>query len=110
LQDAARLVGVPKKSLDDYYCQLRLGELYHFDFYNRLNEKMGVLRTYVKNYRPSKEQTIRRQNDKHPKNLRIINEFDLSTRSLKPLPDFEEEEAELPMLVSRNESESLVRM
>lgn len=25
LQDAAKLVGVPKKSLDDYYCQLRLG-------------------------------------------------------------------------------------
>ena len=25
LQDAARLVGISKKSLDDYYCQLRLG-------------------------------------------------------------------------------------
>ena len=25
LQDAAKLVGVSKKTLDDYYCQLRLG-------------------------------------------------------------------------------------
>ena len=28
LQEAAKLVGVSKKSLDDYYCQLRLGEFY----------------------------------------------------------------------------------
>ena len=52
LQDAAKMVGISKKSLDDYYCQLRLGELYHFDYINNLSEKMGVLRTYVKNYRP----------------------------------------------------------
>ena len=25
LQDAAKIVGISKKSLDDYYCQLRLG-------------------------------------------------------------------------------------
>jgi len=36
LQEAAKLVGVPKKSLDDYYCQLRLGEFYHFDFTSQL--------------------------------------------------------------------------
>lgn len=28
LQDAAKLVGISKKTLDDYYCQLRLGEFY----------------------------------------------------------------------------------
>lgn len=54
LQDAAKIVGVSKKSLDDYYCQLRLGELYNFNFFESLNEKMGVLRTYVKNYRPER--------------------------------------------------------
>ena len=36
LQDAAKVIGVPKKSLDDYYYYLRLGELYHFDFMNHL--------------------------------------------------------------------------
>jgi len=54
LQDAAKIVGVSKKSLDDYYCQLRLGELYNFKFSENLDEKMGVLRTYVKNYRPER--------------------------------------------------------
>lgn len=32
LQEAARMLGVSKKSLDDYYCQLRLAEQYGFDF------------------------------------------------------------------------------
>lgn len=48
LQDAAKLVGISKKSLDDYYCQLRLGEFYEFDFACNLHEKIGVLRNFVK--------------------------------------------------------------
>lgn len=48
LQDAAKMVGISKKSLDDYYCQLRLGEFYEFDFASNLHEKIGVLRTFVK--------------------------------------------------------------
>jgi hypothetical protein len=76
LQEAAKLVGISKKSLDDYYCQLRLAEFYNFDFYENLDQKMGVLRSYIKNYRPERENK-RRQNDKHPKNLRIIEQFDL---------------------------------
>ena len=52
LQEAAKLVGVSKKSLDDYYCQLRLGESYNFDFVNNLDEKIGVLRNYVRDSRP----------------------------------------------------------
>ena len=37
LQEAAQMVGVSKKSLDDYYCQLRQGELYDFDYQNSLH-------------------------------------------------------------------------
>lgn len=48
LQEAARAVGVSKKSLDDYYYQLRLGEFYSFDFALNLQEKIGVLRNFVK--------------------------------------------------------------
>ena len=55
LQDSAKLVGISKKSLDDYYCQLRLGELYNFNLYDHLNQKMGMLRSYVKNYRPERD-------------------------------------------------------
>lgn len=32
LQEAAKIIGISKKSLDDYYYQLRLGEQYGFDF------------------------------------------------------------------------------
>jgi len=56
LQEAAKVIGIPKKSLDDYYCQLRLGELYQFDFNRNLNKKMRVLRDFVSNYKPEKQQ------------------------------------------------------
>lgn len=48
LQQAAREVGISKKSLDDYYCQLRLAELHNFNFIDNMNEKMGKLRAFVK--------------------------------------------------------------
>ncbi len=37
LQEAAREVGVSKKSLDDYYCQLRLAELHNFNFIDNMH-------------------------------------------------------------------------
>ena len=55
-------MGLSKKSLDDYYCQLRLGESYSFDFINNLDEKIGVLRNFVKDHRPEKVQTVRKLN------------------------------------------------
>lgn len=51
LQEAAKMIGVSKKSLDDYYCQLRLGEFYGFEFAAKLHEGIGVLRTFVKGNR-----------------------------------------------------------
>jgi len=54
LQDAAKVVGISKKTLDDYYCQLRLGEQYGFNFAMNLHQKMRVLRSYIKVYKPSK--------------------------------------------------------
>ncbi len=52
LAEAARAIGVSKKSLDDYYYQLRLGEFYNFDFANNLQEKVGILRAYVRAFKP----------------------------------------------------------
>ena len=48
LIEAARRVGVSKKSLDDYYYQLRLGEFYNFNFKDNLSQKIGILRAYVR--------------------------------------------------------------
>jgi len=48
LEDAAAMVGVSKKSLDDYLLQLRAGIIYGFDFIKNGDEKVGVLRHFVK--------------------------------------------------------------
>lgn len=48
LDVAAYLVQLSRKTLDDYYAQLRKGEMYNFDFQAFKHEKMGVLRKFVK--------------------------------------------------------------
>ena len=42
------MVGVNKKSLDDYMLQLRAGRIYGFDFIKHNGEKVGVLRHFVR--------------------------------------------------------------
>ena len=54
LEDAARLVGISKKSLDDYLLQLRFGRMYGFDFLKNQSQNIGVLRKFV---RDRKQQT-----------------------------------------------------
>jgi len=73
LQEAAKMVGLPKKSLDDYYYQLRLGEKYDFDFRVHLFDRIGVLRTYLKALKHSSKLD---KTEKHPKRLKIIDDFD----------------------------------
>lgn len=46
------MVGLPKKSLDDYYYQLRLGEKYGFDFKINFYERIGCLRNFLKDKKP----------------------------------------------------------
>ena len=48
LEDAASKVNVSKKSLDDYLLQLRFGKKYGFNFQEHKNDKVGVLRSFVK--------------------------------------------------------------
>lgn len=71
LQEAAKQIGVSKKSLDDYYCQFRLAEQHNFDFENNWDKKMGYLRAFVKQYR--NEDTLRTpRHYKHPRKLEIL--------------------------------------
>jgi hypothetical protein len=51
LDQAAKIIDVSKKSLDDYLLQLRLGRKYGFDFNLNKNNKVGVLRAFVKKHR-----------------------------------------------------------
>ena len=48
LEDAAQKVNVSKKSLDDYLLQLRFGRKYGFNFSQHRDDKVGVLRHFVK--------------------------------------------------------------
>jgi hypothetical protein len=42
------IVGIPKKSLDDYFLLLRQGEITGYEFENNRHSKMGELRAYLK--------------------------------------------------------------
>lgn len=48
LEDAAREVKISKKSLDDYLFQIRFGQRYGFNFNEHYNDKVGVLRDFVR--------------------------------------------------------------
>jgi hypothetical protein len=63
LEDAANKVGISKKSLDDYLLQIRFGRRYGFNFNEHKNDKVGVLRDYV---RKNKKHT---KTDKKPKKV-----------------------------------------
>lgn len=55
LNDAARKVNITKKTLDDYLLQIRCGKRYGFDFNANRNEKIGKLRSYVKDFKKLKK-------------------------------------------------------
>ena len=51
LEDAASYLGISKKSLDDYLIQIKTGRRLGFDFNRNQSEKIGVLRTFIKENR-----------------------------------------------------------
>lgn len=51
LDEAAKILNISKKSLDDYLLQLRLGRKFGFNFNKNKNSRVGVLRAFVKNQR-----------------------------------------------------------
>ena len=50
LTKSAKLLGISKKSLDDYYLVIRIGEILGFDYEKNLNHKMGDLRAYIRTF------------------------------------------------------------
>jgi len=51
LEEGAKKVGISKKSLDDYLIQLRNGRNLGFNFNEHQNDKIGVLRSFVKKHK-----------------------------------------------------------
>ena len=48
LTDAQQYINIPKKSLDDYYNLIKFAWEHNFDFHKHKDDKIGVLRTFVK--------------------------------------------------------------
>ena len=55
LEQAALKAGISKKSLDDYLIQLRIGKFFNFNFTEHKNDKIGILRAFVKKHKAEYE-------------------------------------------------------
>ena len=70
LIEAARNVGLSKKTLDEYLNQIKEGKRYNFDFNKHKKDKVNILRGYVKKmnnqdiFRTKLERKIRNKNKK----------------------------------------------
>ena len=71
LDQAAKMVGISKKSLDDYLLQLRLGRKYGFNFNQNKTKKVGILRAFVKRHR-----AMSQNNQNSINNSKTQNELD----------------------------------
>ena len=63
-----------KKSLDDYYYQLKLGEKYDFDFRSHLLDKIGLLRNFIKDKKKTKGWK-KEKAEKAEKKLKVLDEI-----------------------------------
>ena len=77
LEDSARLVGISKKSLDDYLLQLRFGRMYGFDFLKHQCDNIGVLRKFVREQK-FKQKKQRDRKTKEDVSSEMITEDDVT--------------------------------
>ena len=68
LQQAAEEVNLSKKSLDEYLNQILLGQKYGFNFNIHKNDKVGMLRGYVKKQQMKENTTDKITKEKNIKN------------------------------------------
>ena len=67
------MIKISKKSLDDYFLQLRLGELYGFQYTYNLDKKIGVLRAFIR------QRTVKDLESHLPKAIKsfdLVRDFD----------------------------------
>lgn len=58
LEEAAIKVKISKKSLDDYLMQLRSAKKFGFDFDKHNNDKVGVIRSFVRKKKEEERKRI----------------------------------------------------
>ena len=49
LINAAKLINVPKKTLDDYFLSFRVAEHYRYDMEANMDKKIGHMRNFIRN-------------------------------------------------------------
>ena len=67
LQDAADNVGLSKKTLDEYFNQIKEGSKYKFDFNKYKKDKVNVLRGFVKKKKDKEEKEAKEAREKDAK-------------------------------------------
>ena len=67
LEEAAKKVGISKKSLDDYFLQLKNGKLNGFNFNEHKNDKIGILRNWNKHHKDSQPMAMQDDGNNGPK-------------------------------------------
>ena len=68
LDQAAQEVKISKKSLDDYLFQIRFGHKFKFNFNEHYNDKVGVLRDFVRSKKKAdKQENKMRKNERNIK-------------------------------------------
>jgi len=70
LEEAAHKVGISKKSLDDYLLQLRLGRKHGFNFNEHKDDKVGILRSFVRIKRKETVGGVHNNDDKNSDGLK----------------------------------------
>ena len=68
LEEAAQKVKISKKSLDDYLMQLRSAKKFGFDFERHNNDKVGVIRSFVRKKKEEERKRIAQQTKERAKN------------------------------------------
>ena len=58
LEEAAQKVKISKKSLDDYLMQLRSAKKFGFNFERHNNDKVGVIRSFVRKKKEEERKRI----------------------------------------------------
>lgn len=48
LEEGAKIVNISKKTLDDYLSQIKKGKRFGFNFNEHKNEKIGILREFIR--------------------------------------------------------------
>lgn len=59
VEEAARIIGVPKKTLDDYFFQIQIGRQNGFDFNKHSEANIGFLRSFVQLHKKHKKKVIK---------------------------------------------------